>query len=139
MEKHTTFLMIAKKVFVPNKAPLDKIQTLIAALEDAKFTNQDIYILYIDFKNAFGSIDHPRLLAIMTDLGYPEDVVTVIGNIYSQSTTTYVGGHFGKTHPIPIQRGTIQGDTLSHIYSLSFSNHFLDGYSLEKMDTPLEH
>ena len=44
-----------------------QIQLLIAALEDARFTNQDIYILYIDFKNAFGSIDHARLLAIMKD------------------------------------------------------------------------
>src|SRR5579875_2167334 len=34
-----------------------QLQTLIAALEDAQLTNQDIYILYIDFKNTFGSID----------------------------------------------------------------------------------
>jgi hypothetical protein len=35
-----------------------QLQLLIAALEDAKFTTQDIFLLYIDFKNAFGSIDH---------------------------------------------------------------------------------
>ena len=35
-----------------------QIQTTLAALEDARFTNQDIYLLYIDFTNAFGSIDH---------------------------------------------------------------------------------
>ena len=69
--------------------------------------------MYIDFKNAFGSIDHARLLAIMTDLGFLDDAVTLVGNIYSQSTTTYTGEYFGRTHPIPIQRGTIQGDTLS--------------------------
>ena len=49
----------------------------------------------------------------MTDLGYPTDATTLVGNIYSQSTTYYTGKHFGKTKPIPIQRGTIQGDTLS--------------------------
>jgi hypothetical protein len=48
-----------------------QLQTLIVALEDSRFTQQDIYLLYIDFKNAFGSIDHARLLAIMADLGYP--------------------------------------------------------------------
>ena len=90
-----------------------QLQTLISALEDARFTNQNIYLLYIDFKNAFGSIDHARLLTIMKDLGYPQDAVPLIGNIYSQSTTTYMGEYFGKTQPIPIQRGTIQGDTLS--------------------------
>jgi hypothetical protein len=35
-----------------------QLQTLIAALEDSKLTQQDIYLLYIYFKNAFGSIDH---------------------------------------------------------------------------------
>jgi hypothetical protein len=90
-----------------------QLQVLIAALEDARFTNQDIFILYIDFKNAFGSIDHARLLAIMKDLGYPQDAIKLVGNIYTQSTTVFVGEHFGKTQPIPIQRGTIQGDTLS--------------------------
>jgi hypothetical protein len=29
---------------------------LITALEDSKLTQQDIYLLYIDFTNAFGSI-----------------------------------------------------------------------------------
>jgi hypothetical protein len=42
-------------------------------LEDAKLTNHDIYLTYIDFRNAFGFIDHARLLALMEDLGYPKD------------------------------------------------------------------
>ena len=32
-------------------------------------------LVYIDFKNAFGLIDHTSLLAIMKDLGYLKDVV----------------------------------------------------------------
>jgi hypothetical protein len=90
-----------------------QLQTLIAALEDSRLTQQDIYLLYIDFKNAFGSIDHARLLAIMADLGYPQDAINLIGNIYSNSSTIFTGTHFGKTKPVHIQRGTIQGDTLS--------------------------
>jgi hypothetical protein len=86
---------------------------LIAALEDSKFTQQDIYLLYINFKNAFGSIDHARLLAIMADLGYPQDAINLIGNIYSNSSTMFFGSYFGKTKAVHIQRGTIQGDTLS--------------------------
>jgi hypothetical protein len=82
--------------------------------------NQDIYLLYIDFKNAFGSLNYARLLAIMKDLGYPTDAVTLIGNIYSHSSTIFTGEHFGKTEPIPIQRGTIQGDTLSPYLFLIF-------------------
>ena len=49
----------------------------------------------------------------MKDLGYPTDSINLIGNIYSQSSTIFTGEHFEKTSPIPIQRGTIQRDTLS--------------------------
>ena len=90
-----------------------QIQAIIAALEDAKYTNKDIYLTYIDFKNAFGSIDHPRLLALMEDLGYPLDAIALIGNIYSEASTSFRGACFTTTPPIQISRGTIQGDTLS--------------------------
>ena len=49
----------------------------------------------------------------MKDLGYPEDVIKLVGNIYSHSNTIFIGEHFGQTQKIPIQRRTIQGDTLS--------------------------
>ena len=97
-----------------------QLQLLIAALEDTRLTNQDIYVLYIYFKNAFGLIDHARLLAIMKDLGYPTDATNLIGNTYSQSSMIYLGEYFGKILPIPIQRGTIQGDTLSPYLFLIF-------------------
>ena len=80
-------LQDSQKGFKAERGTSKQLQLLIAALEDAIYTNQDIYILYIDFKNAFGFIDHATLLAIMKDLGYPTDPVSLIGNIYSQAST----------------------------------------------------
>jgi hypothetical protein len=121
-----------------------QLQIIISALEDTKLTNQDIYLLYIDFKNAFGSADHARLLAIMTDLGYPDDVIHLIGNIYSQSTTKFTGAHFGETKPIHIQRGTIQGDTLSPYLFIIFIEPLLrwfqrgsNGYKFKTSDATI--
>ena len=56
----------------------------------------------------------------MRDLRYPIDVVSLVGNIYSHSTTIFFGNSFGHTPPINIQRGTIQGDTLSPYLFLVF-------------------
>ena len=120
MGKNTKILHDSQEGFRAERSTSRQLQLLIAALEDARFTNQDIYILYIDFKNIFGSLDHARLLAITKNLGYPEDAVTLIGNIYSNSNIIFTGEHFGMTKPIPIKKGTIQGDTLSPYLFLIF-------------------
>ena len=51
MAKPITFYTKAKKALELNETLPDnlQIQTIIAAPEDAKFTNQDIYIMYINF------------------------------------------------------------------------------------------
>jgi hypothetical protein len=61
-------------------------------LEDARFTIQDIYLLFIDFTNAFGSIDHARLLAIMNNLGYPEDAITLMAT-FTPNLTPHSQAH----------------------------------------------
>jgi hypothetical protein len=101
-EKHQ-ILQNSQEGFRQERCTSRQLQTLIAALEDSRLTQQDIYLLYIDFKNAFGSIDHARLLVIMADLGYPQDAINLIGNIYSNSTTIFFGSYFGKTKPVHIQ------------------------------------
>lgn len=79
------------------------------SLQDAKLTQKDKCLTYIDFKNSFGSIDHRRLLAIMKDIGYPQDAIKFVGNIYAKTSTSFRGTHFTTTPPIQIARGTING------------------------------
>lgn len=46
----------------------------------------------------------------MEDLGFPQDAVELVGDIYVNSTTSFFGSHFGTTPPIQISKGTFQGD-----------------------------
>ena len=61
--------------FRPQRNTTRQIQIIIIALEDVKLINNDIYLTQIDFKNAFGFIDHVRLLTLMEDLGYSKDTI----------------------------------------------------------------
>ena len=115
------------------------MKLLIAALDDVQFTNQDIYLLYIDFKNSFGSIDHARLLAIMNDLGYLKDVVKLIGNIYSQSNIIFIGEHFGQTQKYQYKEEQSKKTLSVYSYLLYSYNHSNVGYKEEKTDTHLAH
>ena len=101
-------------------------------------------MLYIYFTNAFGSIDQACLLAVMSDLGYPGDIVYIVGNIYSESYTKFIGSQFDPTQPIPIQRGTIQGDTLNpYLFILFFEPLFRwlarnnQGYNFKSSNTSI--
>ena len=93
--EHNKLLHFSQEGFCPQRNTSRQIQTIIAVLEDAKLTTQDIYLTYIDLRNAFGSIDHARLLALMEDLGYLLDAIVIVGNIYENSSTSFTGSHFG--------------------------------------------
>ena len=80
--------------------------------EDAKLTRKDIYLLMVDFSEAFDTIDHDKLLQIMYDLGFPTDATEVVKDLYTGATTAFTTP-FGNTEPMPMDRGTIQGDSLS--------------------------
>jgi hypothetical protein len=64
--------------FRANRNTTRQLQRLAMTIEDAKLTNSPLYILYVDFENAFGSVDHLRMAEIMRVQGYPEDVVDII-------------------------------------------------------------
>jgi ribonuclease HI len=89
-----------------------QIELMIMSLEDAQQQRQNMYLLQIDFSEAFDTINHDKLIQIMGDLGYPAQAVKVVKDLYTGATTS-VQTPYGPTAPVSINRGTIQGDSLS--------------------------
>ena len=98
--------------FRQHRNTIRQIQNVQNILSDARLTNQNLFLLYIDFSSAFNTIDHDKLLQTMYDLGFPEDAIYVIQDLYNNATTKAKLA-IGTTESIQINRGTIQGDTLS--------------------------
>ena len=46
------------------------LHTLVNVLSDAKLSEQNLFMLYVDFSSALNTIDHDKLLQIMYDLGF---------------------------------------------------------------------
>jgi hypothetical protein len=80
--------------------------------------------MYADFKGAFNAADHRIMLKHMRQLGMPPTFVDTCEHLYGVSTTDYITPH-GPTPSIDINRGTLQGDTLSPFLFSLFLEHFL--------------
>ncbi len=81
-------------------------------LSDDKISNQDLYILYIDFSSAFNTTDHDKVLCIMHDLGFPQDAIKAVQHLYTDATTEIIPP-YAEAEAVHIDRGSIQGGTLS--------------------------
>ena len=98
--------------FLPYRNTIRQVNTMVSIIEDAALTHQDLYVMYIDFSNAFNTVDHTRMQEIMLMLGFSHTATQAVMSLYRGATTRVVSAA-GTTTPIHICRGTIQGDTLS--------------------------
>jgi hypothetical protein len=85
---------------------------LVLAIDDAKIIALERHVhdasglLLVGFQH-----DHNLTLQIWYDLGFPTDAIQIVKDMYTDATTSYKTAH-GKTGPVPVDRGTLQGDTL---------------------------
>ncbi|KAJ9532198.1 hypothetical protein QJQ45_003901 [Haematococcus lacustris] len=98
--------------FRSHRNTTQQLQMLVMALEDAKLAKADIYALLVDFTSAFNTTCQDKLLWIMHDLGFPTDATDAVKDLYTGATTRFKTP-YGHTDPVPVNRGTIQGDSLS--------------------------
>jgi len=98
--------------FRNKRTTAQQMEMMVMALEDAHLFKQDIYLLQADMTEAFDTIDHDKLLMIMYDLGFPTDAIEVVKDLYTNARTTFQTP-YGPTATMALDRGTIQGDSLS--------------------------
>jgi hypothetical protein len=96
----------------------------IIMMEDAKLHNKDICVMYADFKGAFNAADHRIIFKHMRQFGMPPTFVDTCEQLYGVSSTDNIT-LYGSSHSIEINRGTLQGATLSPFLFTLFLEPFL--------------
>jgi hypothetical protein len=71
-------------------------------MKDVKIYNNDIYVMYADFKGVFNAADH-RIIMLkhIRQLGMPPSFVGTCEHLYSVSTTDYNTPYGASPPPLP--------------------------------------
>jgi ribonuclease HI len=117
-QQHDIFTA-SQEGFRPYRNTVRQAHNLVSVYEDAALHKSNVTAMYVDFSMAFNTVDHGRLLQTMDLLGFPPQAARVVASLYSSAATS-IKIPAGQTPPIPVQRGTVQGDTLSPLLFLIF-------------------
>ena len=105
------------------------MQSLLWAYEQAQRENGTLIVHFVDFANAFNSMDHMALWRWLEEINIPD--IDLIKDIYTdlfyQADT-----EFGLSAKVTLSRGGKQGDVLAPILFLLFFNGLL--YSLDHLN-----
>jgi cell division protein ZapA (FtsZ GTPase activity inhibitor) len=102
----------AQNGFRKNRNCVQKIHTLMNIINDATVNERELYILTVDFKAAFDSIEHKHLFNSLERKGVSAQFTRVIQLLYKNAASDIIAAN-DSTSLISIKRGVRQGCTLS--------------------------
>jgi ribonuclease HI/exonuclease III len=104
-------LHTSQKGFIPKRCGLDHVRAISSLFYGAVTKKDQHYILFLDTKKAFDSVDHAFVHMMLAKIGVP---AWIRHTIHGLMTNVTVRPSFGSTeHDIPIHRGVKQGCPLS--------------------------
>ena len=78
--------------FQRGRGTRDQITNLRILLHKACEHQQPLYVCFVDFKKAFGSISHNKLWVIMMDRGYPLHLIDLLAKLYYRKQLAKIKG-----------------------------------------------
>jgi hypothetical protein len=98
--------------FMLGKSTLDQIHIVKQVVEKSHEYNKDTYLLFVDFKAAYDSINRDKLWEAMTQLGISVKLTRLIKSCtYNSKSKISFGGELSEE--FPVTTGLRQGDALS--------------------------
>ena len=110
--EHIRILSQGQEGFRKYRNTMRSLQSLLNVYEDARLSRQNVYAVYIDYSNAFNTINQDKLLQVLYDLGFPNVAIDAVKDTY-HGAVTGIETSAGMTSDITVDQGVLQGDTLS--------------------------
>ena len=101
-----------KLVLETAEEPEIKLPTSAGSWIKQESSRKNIYFCFIDYAKAFDSVDHNQLWKTLKEIGIPDHLTCLLGNLYAGQEATVRTGH-GTTDWFQIGKGVCQGCILS--------------------------
>ena len=98
--------------FRKGRGSRDQIANISWIIKKAREFQKNIYFCFINYAKAFDCVDHNKLWKILKEMGIPDHLTCLWGNLYSGQEATVRTGH-GTTDWFQIGKGVRQGYILS--------------------------
>ena len=112
----------SQKGFLPFEGSFEHTFLLQSAMTDARRSNRNLSIVWLDLKDAFGSVSHSILLNLLQRAGLTGSTINIIEDIYTASSCHLCVGNT-TSNPISLGKSIKQGCPLSPI----LFNFFIEG------------
>ena len=104
--------------FRKGRGTRDQIANILWIIKKAREFQKNIYFCFIDYAKAFDCVDPNKLWKILKEMGIPDHLTCLLGNLYAGQEATVRPGH-GTTDWFQIGKGVRQGCILSPILERS--------------------
>ncbi len=89
--------------------------TLQSVVADCKRNQKNCFFTWLDLRNAFGSISHETIYTTLEHMGFPNTLIDLIKDIYTDAETIVRTNREDETDPISVNAGVKQGCPISPI------------------------
>uniref|UniRef100_A0A4W2DMN1 RNA-directed DNA polymerase n=1 Tax=Bos indicus x Bos taurus TaxID=30522 RepID=A0A4W2DMN1_BOBOX len=117
--------------FRKGRGTRDQIANIRWIMEKARKFQKNIYFCFIDYAKAFDCVDHNKLWKILQEMGIPDHLTCLLGNLYAGQEATVRTGH-GITDWFQIGKGVRQGSILSPCLFNFYAEYIMRNAGLEE-------
>ena len=79
--------------FRKGRGTRDQISNIRWIIKKAREFQENIYFCFTDYAKAFESVDHSKLWKILKEMGIPDHLICLLGNLYAGQEVTIRTGH----------------------------------------------
>ena len=119
-----------KLVLEKAEEPEIKLTTSAGSSKKQEF-QKNIYFCFMDCAKAFDCVDHNKLWKILKEMGIPDHLTCLLGNLYAGQKSAVITGH-GTTNWFQIGKGVHQGCILSPCLFNFYAQYIMRNAGLEE-------